>query len=204
MASNVNSIFLSSVTETIRHFISSFFIKKTKYQTSDSTILQLYYKYTVYFILFFEVSVLYNCYYTDPIRCVSSTGGDVNIGQHHLNYCLSYSRNPKLDTPVAFYKWLPWILMALMFYFYLIKKVMKLCHCNNISVAENTGEDEVEGLDKCFYFHLLAHLVALFMNGLSFFPLNFCLQGTFWDLVPASFPFHIRNIVLWRYPETCE
>lgn len=186
MVTTVNTVVLNSLSDTFRKFLSSFFNKKKIYQTSDSIILQLYYKYTVYFILFFYVNIQYTMYYTDHIRCVNSIRGDTNAQKHHLNYCLSYSRHPKTDEFVAYYKWIPWTLIGFVVYFYLVKKVMKFCHCGKVS---GTEDQDTKGIDKCFYYHILAHVVALSMNAFSFFIINFSLQNIFWDLVPVSYPF---------------
>ena len=206
MASNVNSFLASSIGETVGHAVSRllsyFFQKKTSYGTSNSVILEMYYKYTVYFILFFYMSLQYNCYYAESIRCVSTVAGDENAADHHLNYCLSYSRHPDSDKAVAFYKWLPWTLVGLMIYFYFIKKVMKSCDCRRIPPLmsdETAVPEELQRDNECFYYHLLAHSVALLMNGFSVFAINFCLQDIFWDLVPASFPFQ-RDYKTFRDP----
>ena len=138
----------------------------------------MYYTYTIYCISLFYFTIQWHGYYTEFIRCTESGAGDAIAPAHVMNYCLSYSRNSKTHQSILFYKWVPWTLILCILYFYFVKKIVKFFN----KIKNSSG--------KPFCKYVCVHILALIMNILAFFFIDFCLQGVFKDLVPSTYPFN--------------
>ena len=174
--------------------------------TSNSIIIQYFYRHTVYVLLIIYSLSIYNGFNEKIISCMSGFNGHEPSADIYY-YCLTYPfviSNEKKPTYILFYKWVPWTLLICGFMFYIPKSMVKFTSCthtskflSNITTHNITGKDICSFLNtnwdtfKCIYISsLFCHTFALVVNVSIFFMLDFCLQGRFFYYIPRTYPFN--------------
>lgn len=198
----------------------------------DGMILKLHYQWTVFLFLAGFSTVWYSWYYKDTITCRSLYNSNLLIKQQHNVYveiCLSYPYIEETTTTttkrryILFYKWTHWIFLVMAGIYYIPHKISK--NCENPKVKKLIEDlflnykKEEELLEKVkqyfdyslnthnslYYNFLLCNIVALNINIVSFFFLDFILQGCFmyygWEAYPyRRDPVHFMDYMSKTFP----
>jgi len=178
------------------------FIKKRQsafIQPCDGRILKMHHQYTLWICLFLFCTVWHSWYNKDPLICVNKFNADAQVRMDILNLCLSYgtfndptSKDVKI---MMFYKWIPFSIMIIGAMFYIPRKLSKHFESNQLvrlmtMLSQKSGNETVREtihhfmntrkyFNSLFYKYLFCNVVALGINILCMFTLDFFLQGRF-------------------------
>ena len=124
----------------------------SRYLSSNSFILSLYFHFGTSFFFFISCCIFYNVFMTDIILCSDGFNKgavfEKKLPLLYINYCLSY---PKLedDSFALFYKWVPWIISTCCFILYTPKILINKFSCNFIAFHLM----KINAIEIDYYFH---------------------------------------------------
>ena len=180
--------------------------KRASTSTCDGRILRLHYEYTFYFLFGIFSIVMFSWFYRDNVTCVSKYNAEGAVRPEFVNLCLSYNffKDPVENRikNILFYKWIPISTLILALVYYSVRKISKFfdnekaLHLLEV-VAAKTGEFQrnpenaivshvVNYMAKfqrahngLFYRYFICNIIAMIVNVICFFTLDFFLQGRF-------------------------
>lgn len=182
---------------------------KNKYLTSNSVLLNFYYKYGTSLCFIISICIIYNMFTKDIIFCSDGNGNfDSQIRFALINFCLSYPQLANTGQFALFYKWVPWIMFLLSILMYTPRIAVVYSSCDytanclmKLNDDYDDDNDKKENLleqfintrkNKCKRLYLgclFSHIYTLILNIFIFFLLDFLLQGRFLSYIPNTYPF---------------
>ena len=185
----------------------------------DSPVLKLFYTYTFWLIFGGYVAISYSWWNKDILTCASKYNADLQIRPDYLNICASYLFVEDVKgyisgkTYLLFYRWVHWVLFVIALVFYIPRKMSKRAENPKVKRLFDflaSPKQEVSYKEACQYYMVnsgthnnvfvksfLIHVVAVAINLLCFFALDFVFLGKFKDLGSATYPFE-RDIVNFK------
>lgn len=183
--------------------------------TCDGFILRMHYRWTFYLLMTTFLTVWFSWYYREVISCVIDFDSSKRVDRlDYINICLSYPYITDVGGNkryILFYRWISWSFLLLAGLYYMPRKVAKTLEnelpsyhhrlFEDIAVEKITPVEMVEktinyitvtlGTNNNLYIeYFVANFVALVVDIITFFYLNFILQGRFIVYGYTAYPFN--------------